>query len=170
MLKDNIHKMLQDLSVKIYKEIIARMDSPIGVNYRAGANTLVGSNLMKSVEVDVSGDDKLVFSIADYYEFICSGWKRSGNFPNTKEQFLSNLLDWIRRKGIHKEGVDDTRLAYIIYLSILRRGIRPRPFINSGYNNGEDPSKILPFLTDYFSTWADDIWEELNKELAKRFD
>ena len=166
MLKDNVHKMLQDLAVKIYKEIIARMDSPIGVNYRANANTLVGSNLMKSVEVDVSGDEQLVFSIADYYEFIVAGWKRSGNFPGTKDKFLANLLDWIRRKGIHAEGMTETRLAY---LSILRRGIRPRPFINSGYNNGEDPSKVLPFLNEFFSTWADGVWEEINKEIEKRF-
>ena len=166
----DLHTALQELAFEVKDEILNRLSSNLGVNNRTGTNTLIGSDLERSIDVKVDGD-KLVFIIADTYEYIVNGWHHSGRFPNTLPQALESIEDWIRRKHIiPNEGHTETSLARAIFWSIWRRGIQPRPFINSGYHNNEDPSKILPFLTDYFSTWADDIWEELNYEIEKRFD
>ena len=80
-------KALAELASNIKKEIIARMGK-YGYNQRAGRNTLVGSDLEKSVDVKVVSDHELVFEIADYYEFIVRGWKRTGNYPGTMRKFI----------------------------------------------------------------------------------
>ena len=71
-------KALSQLAEDIKKEIIARMHK-YGYNTRAGRNTLIGSDLEKSVEVKVVNEKTLAFEIADYYEYIVRGWKRTGN-------------------------------------------------------------------------------------------
>lgn len=167
----DLKKALDELAFEVKDEILNRLSSNLGINERTGENTLIGSDLERSIDVKVDGENKLVFVIADYYEYVVNGWHRSGRFPDTMAQALQSIEEWIRRKHIiPNEGHTETSLAKAIFWSIWRRGIKARPFINSGYNNNEDPSKILPFLNDYFSTWSDDVWEELNKELAKRFD
>ena len=167
----DVHKALQELAFEVKDEILNRLSSNLGVNERTGTNTLIGSDLERSIDVKVDGEDKLVFVIADHYEFIVNGWHHSGRFPNTYSQALESIEDWIRRKHIFPtEGHTETSLARAIFWSIWRRGIKARPFINSGHDNDEDPSKILPFLNDYFSSWADGIFEDINKEIKKRFD
>lgn len=80
-------------------------------------------------------------------------------------QFIKNVTDWVRRKGIQKGRLTENQLVFNIIKKIWEKGIKARPFINSGYNNDEDVSKVLPFLDDYFEKWADDIFEEITKKL-----
>ena len=167
----DVHKALQELAFEVKDEILNRLSSNLGVNERTGTNTLIGSDLERSIDVKVDGEDKLVFVIADHYEFVVNGWYHSGRFPNTYNQALESIEDWIRRKHIFPtEGHTETSLARAIFWSIWRRGIKARPFINSGHNNNEDPSKILPFLNEYFSTWADGIFQDIIKEIDTKFD
>lgn len=167
----DVHKALQELAFEVKDEILNRLSSNLGVNERTGTNTLIGSDLQRSIDVTVGENDKLVFVIADHYEFVVNGWHHSGRFPNTYNRALESIEDWIRRKHIFPtEGHTETSLARAIFWSIWRRGIKARPFINSGYANREDPSKILPFLNEYFSTWADGIFQDIIKEIDTKFD
>ena len=63
---------LQQLAYDIKMEIMRRLHE-YGYNKRAGRNTLVGSDLEKSIEVKVTGENTLAFQIADYYEYIVRG-------------------------------------------------------------------------------------------------
>lgn len=52
--------------------------------------------------------------------------KKSGNF----DSFLDAIREWCARKGI------DPKLAYIIAVSILRKGLKPRPYLIPSYVEG----------------------------------
>ena len=49
------------------------------------------------------------------------------------------------------------------------REIKARPFIESGYLNNEDPSKVLNFLDDFFDEWADEVFKKITEEVDKYF-
>ena len=64
--------------------------------------------------------------------------KASGNF----DEFLDNIRDWCRKKGI------DVKLAYIIAVSILRKGLKPQPYFIPSYLEGvqEYPKQLEKIL------------------------
>lgn len=163
----NIRKALQELADDIKKEILRRMESDKGINTKTGTNTLVGSNLYDSVDVTQTGDDELTFQIADYYTYVVGGWTKSGKGKGTWQDFLQNIEKWMTRKNIVGNAND---IVWAIYhrAKKMHYGIDPRPFINNGYLNN-DPAYILPFLNDFFDKWADDIFNEITKEIDKKF-
>lgn len=167
----DIQQALQELADDVKKEIITRMHSNVGVNPRVGRNTLVGSELEKSVNVTAVSETTIVFEIADYYEYVVSGWRKTGNFPNTKHLFIRNITDWVSRKGIRLGNMTETQIVWYLYKRMLidGRNISPRPFIESGYNNDEDPSKILNFLDEFFDKWADKVFELITQDIDKFF-
>lgn len=167
----DIRNALQELADDVKKEIIRRMHSPIGVNPRVGRNTLIGSELEASVNVTAVSETTIVFEIADYYEYVVSGWRKTGNFPNTAHLFIRNITDWVRRKGVRLGTMTESQIVWYLYKRMLIEGrnIKPRPFIESGYNNDEDPSKILNFLDDFFDTWADKVFELITTDIDKHF-
>jgi HK97 gp10 family phage protein len=59
------------------------------------------------------------------FEQLASQFKgrQSGNF----DTFLDSIRDWCKKKGI------DEKLAYVIAVSILRKGITPQPFLIPAY-------------------------------------
>jgi hypothetical protein len=159
-------KALAELADDIKKEIMARIEK-YGYNPRAGRNTLVGSDLEKSVDVKVVSDNELVFEIADYYEFVVRGWKRTGRYPGTMRKFIENLTQWVRKNGIQSSNRTENQIVWAIVKSIFMRGIEPRPFIN--WDENDDPSVVLPFLDDYFDRWADEVFNKITEELDKYF-
>lgn len=160
----DLRSALQELADQVYSEIIRRLHSDLGVNRRTGTNTLVGSNLERSIEVYPNeSTNGIVFSIADYWEYVALGWRHTGRFTGTKMEFLRNLTDWVRRKNIKFENKTENQTVYLIYRAINRRLIAPRPFIV--YDPNEDPAVILPFLDEFFDNWADKIFEELTNSL-----
>lgn len=163
----DIRKELQGLAESIKKEILRRMESSVGINKRTGTNTLVDSDLYRSVDVKADNDNELVFSILQHWEYVVLGWKHTGRFPGTRDQFLENLRDWVRRKGIRFGNMTQTQIVYAIYRNINMEGISARPFIT--YDPNEDPAAILPFLDDFFTKWADEVFEEITKEIDKKF-
>ena len=163
----DLRNALQELGDKIKQEILRRMESPIGINPRTGTNTLVDSDLYKSVEVTAIDDTTLVFSILQHWEYVALGWRSTGRFPNTMDLFVRNIIDWIRRKGIPHPNKTENSFAWAIVKSIIRRGIEPRPFIN--YDPEERPDVILPFLDRFFERWADNVYNEICKELDNYF-
>ena len=165
----DIREALQELARMVKNEIILRLHSSVGINPRTGTNTLIGSELERSIDVMVVDDSSIEFQIADYYEYVVRGWKRTGRYPGTAHLFISNILDWIRRKNIRIGNLSQNQIAWILYRKMLIEGrdIAPRPFIN--YDDGDDVSKILPFLDDFFSKWADSVFEMIMEEIDKFF-
>ena len=143
---------LKQLAEDVKKEILRRMEQ-YGMNPRAGRNTLVGSDLEKSVSVEPTDKDTIVFQIADYFEYVVRGWKRTGNYPGTMRLFIDNITKWVRKNGIAFEGRTENQTVWAIVKSIWMRG----------------PAIIIPFLDDYFDKWSDLVWNQIIEELDKFF-
>ena len=62
--------------------------------------------------------------------------KKGGKFKD----FVDALTLWVKRKGIG-DGKNDKGLAYVIARSILRKGMRPQPFLIPSYES-EKPKLI----------------------------
>lgn len=165
----DLKKALQELAVEIKDEIIRRLHSEKGISPRTGTNTLVGSNLEKSIDVQALRENTIVFKIADYYQYIVTGWQRTGRYPNTVHLYLENILDWVRRKHITLGNMSQNQIVWYLYRRMIVDGrqIAARPFIE--YDPEGDASKILPFLNDFFDNWADKVFKEITKELDKYF-
>lgn len=165
----DLQQALQQLANEVKEEIIRRLHSNIGINPRTGTNTLVGSNLEKSIDVTAKNDDAIVFQIADYYQYIVTGWRRTGRFPNTAHLFIRNITEWVRRKGVRLGNMSQNQIVWYLYKRMILEGrqIAPRPFIN--YDPEGDVSKILPFLDDFFERWADNIFNKITEDLDKYF-
>ena len=164
-----LKKALQELAEDIKEEIIRRLNSEKGVNPRTGTNTLAGSNLEKSIDVQALRENTIVFTIADYYQYIVTGWQRTGRYPNTVHLYLENILDWVRRKHITLGNMSQNQIVWYLYRRMIIDGrqIAARPFIE--YDPEGDASKILPFLDEFFDNWADKVFNEITKELDKYF-
>lgn len=165
----DLRNALQELAKEIKDEIIRRLHSDVGINPRTGTNTLVGSNLESSIEVKATGDNEIVFKIADYYQYVVTGWKRTGRYPGTAHLFVANVLDWVKRKGVRLGNMSQNQVVWYLYKRMLIDGrqIAARPFIE--YDPDGDASKILPFLDEFFDNWADKVFKEITKELDKYF-
>ena len=157
---------LNQLAQDIKKEIIDRMRR-YGMNRRAGKNTLIGSDLEKSVEVKVVSGNEIVFQIADYFEYVVRGWRRTGNYPGTMRLFVENITQWVRKNGISFGNKTENQVVWAIIKSIWMRGIEARPFLH--WDDSEDPAIIIPFLDDYFDKWSDLVWNQIIEELDKYF-
>ena len=59
------------------------------------------------------------------FEQLASGFK--GKKAGTFKDMVQALTLWVRRKGIG--GGKDKSVAYAIAISILRKGMRPQPFL-----------------------------------------
>lgn len=157
---------IQQLANDVKEEVLRRINQ-YGLNRRAGKNTLKGSDLEKSINVKITDDNAFVFQIADYFEYVVRGWKRTGRYPGTMNQFVENLTKWVRKKGIRFGNKTENQVVWAILKSIWMRGIEPRPFL--GWDDSEDPAIIIPFLDDYFDKWSDLVWNQINEELDKYF-
>jgi len=92
------------------------------------------SDLLYSINVGLDygayiefGTGKNVFVPAELSD-VASKFKsgRGGSF----EEGLQSIKDWCRAKGI------DEKNAYVIFMSVLRKGITPRPFLYPAFMNG----------------------------------
>lgn len=163
----DLHAELQELAKMVKSEIIARLHSPIGINPRTGTNTLVGSNLEKSISVEAT-EDGIVFQIANYYEYIVHGFKRTGRFPGTFSKFIKNITKWVREKNIRLGKMTQNQIVFYLAKKMIIDGreIAPRPFIN--YDDS-DMSIVLPFLDEFFDRWADMLFERITEDLDNFF-
>ena len=161
---------LKELAERVKNEIIRRLHSPLGINKLVGRNTLVGSDLEKSIDVKQVDDETIVFQIADYYEYVVmgrkAGWK---NRPPKPPHIIPSITKWVRKKGIRFNGMTETQTIWAVLEALEVRAIAARPFINSGQLNDEDPSKILGFLDAYFNAWADEVYKLITDKIDKYF-
>lgn len=165
MLNESVHKALIELAEEVEKILSERIER-YGVNPKVSANTLKGSNLEKSIKV-IPQEDGIALQIADYWEFVSRGWKRTHNYSGTFSLMIRNLLDWIRRKGIRQNGVTENQLAWAIAMNIFNNGLAARPFMV--YDDGGDLEVMIPELKEYMRQWLDKLFEVIISGLDKYF-
>lgn len=166
----DIKAALTQLANDIKKEILRRMSSNVGVNGRTGRNTLVGSDLYYSVDVYPKSDTTIVFQIADYYEYVVKGWKRTHQGKGSFQEYLINIRNWIRKKNIRWGNLTENQMVWVLAKRMFGEEnytIAARPFINYGPDG--DVSKILPFLDDFFDKWADWMFDKITEDIDKYF-
>lgn len=159
-------KALQELAAMIKSEIMNRVWEE-GVNPKTGTNTLISSDLIQTMKVEAVSENEIVFQIADYWEYVVLGWRRTHRFEGTFTQFINNILKWMQKKNVHSPNIKDNNLAWAIAINIMNGGLMPRPFIN--YDKDGDPAKILPFLDKMVDEWLDIVLNKITEELDKYF-
>ena len=137
-----------------------------GTNPKTGQNTLEGSELQKSVQVTVT-EDGIALQIADYWEFVARGWKRTGNYPGTMRLFVRNIDEWVRRKGIRVGNLKQSQIVWAIIKNIWDKGLRERPFMI--YEEDGDLTKMLPELEKYMDTWFEHLYDAIMADIDNYF-
>jgi len=95
----------------------------------------VGSSASYAPYVEFGTGGKV--SIPAGFEELASGFK--GKKAGTFKDMVEALTLWVRRKGIG--GGKDKSVAYAIAISILKKGMRPQPFLIPSFET-EKPKMI----------------------------
>jgi HK97 gp10 family phage protein len=95
----------------------------------------IGSNASYAPYVEFGTGGKV--SIPAGFEQLASGFK--GKKAGTFKDMVQALTLWVRRKGIG--GGNDKSIAYAIAISILKKGMRPQPFLIPSFET-EKPKMI----------------------------
>ena len=161
----DLQKAFKELAEEV-KMIIKYRIVHYGVNPKTGTNTLQGSELEKSIEIKPTADG-ISLQIADYWEFVALGWRRTHRFEGTMNQFVRNIDDWVRRKGIRLGNMTQSQLVFVIIRNIMNNGLRERPFMV--YDPDGDLSKMIPELENIMDDWFENLWIELTKDLDNYF-
>ena len=161
----DIQKALKELCDEI-KMILKYRIVHYGVNPKTGTNTLQGSNLEKSIEVKPTADG-IALQIADYWEYVALGWHRSHRFEGTMNQFVKNIDDWIRRKGIRLGNMTQSQIVWVIIRNIMNNGLRERPFMV--YDEEGDLSKMIPELENIMDDWFENLFALITEDLDNYF-
>jgi HK97 gp10 family phage protein len=151
---------LQSFDKKVQEDVKNEVNAS-ALNIQSGAKRLAPVNmgqLRNSIYLKEKNVDKgFVFTIgasasyAPYIEFgtggkvsipagfeeLASGFK--GKKAGTFKDMVEALTLWVRRKGIG--GGKDKSVAYAIAISILKKGIRPQPFLIPAFET-EKPKMI----------------------------
>lgn len=161
----DVRTAFQELAL-VVKRLINDRISKYGINPKTGTNTLQGSELEKSIQVNVV-EDGIALQIADYWEFVSRGWERTGRYPGTMSRFIKNVDDWVRRKGIRFGNMSQSSIVYIIIRNIIENGLKARPFMI--YDESEDLTKMIPELNDYIDKWFDSLFDAIMEDIDKYF-
>lgn len=161
----SVEEALRELATAV-KRIVNYRIKKYGINPKTGSNTLEGSNLQQSLEV-YPIENGIELQIAQQWEYVALGWHRTGRFPGTMSQFVKNIDDWVRRKGIRIGNLKQSQIVWCIIKSIWMRGIEPRPFMI--YDEEGDLTNMLPEVDAYIDTWFNHLFEAIMEETNKYF-
>lgn len=161
----DLQKAFKELAEEV-KMILKYRIVHYGVNPKTGTNTLQGSELEASIEIKPT-ENGVSLQIADYWEFVALGWRRTHRFEGTMNQFVRNIDDWVRRKGISAPNMTQSQLVFVIIRNIMNNGLRERPFLV--YDPEGDLSKMIPELENIMDDWFENLWIELTKDLDNYF-
>ena len=117
-----ISKIVMEFSKDLMTLVRMVMESNVGINKKVGVNTLVGSDIYKTLQVHATNDGDLVYDIIlnDYLTYIESGRRKGAKFPPVEP-----IVRWARSKGIPT----DNSTIFLIRRAISRDGIAPRPIM-----------------------------------------
>ena len=118
----NVSSIIMEFSKDIMALVRMVMESNVGINSKVGVNTLVNSQIYKTLSVRATNDGDLIFDIIlnDYLVFIENGRRKGAKMPPVEP-----IVRWARSKGIPT----DNSTIYLIRRAISRDGIKARPFM-----------------------------------------
>lgn len=160
-----VEAALRQLALDV-KKIINERISRYGINPRTSQNTLENSNLQRTLGVYPT-ENGIEVQIADYWEYIALGWRRTHRFEGTMSLFIRNIDDWVRRKNIRFGNMTQSQIVYAIINNIMKNGIKARPFMV--YDKEGDLEKMIPELNEKIDEWFDTLFEAIIKDLEKYF-
>lgn len=163
--REAVHKALIELAEDVEMIVLKRI-AQYGVNPKTGTNTLQGSELEKSLKI-IPEEDGLTLQIASYWEFVSRGWKRTHNYEGTMSQFVRNVNDWVRKKGISLGKMTQSQMVWVIIKNIMENGLKSRPFLV--YDEEGDLEKMIPELKAYMDKWFNDLFGAITTDLDNYF-
>lgn len=149
-----ISKLVMEFSKDIMDLVRVVMESNLLVNNkpRVRKNTIIGSDIYKTLQVKSTNDGDLIFDIIlnDYLTFIESGRRKGAKFPPVEP-----IVRWARSRGIPT----DNSTIYLIRRAISRDGIAPRPFM----------ATVMEQIDLNMENWYDKLFEEIIKLINEFF-
>lgn len=145
-----IGKIVMEFSKDLMTLVRMVMESNVGINDKVGRNTLVDSNIYKTLSVKATNDGDLIFDIIlnDYLTFIESGRRKGAKFPPVEP-----IVKWARSRGIST----DNSTIFLIRRAISRDGIKPRPF-------------MVHVMEEIDREWDDSLADELFNKIISEID
>lgn len=150
----DINKVIKELANSFLRAYQAALASDIGINNKTNTNTLVGSKLYKQANINYSTSDDIIVNLLlnDYEVYVQNGRKSSKMPP------MQPIIAWAKSKGIPT----DNSTLWAIRKSIAEKGIQPRPFMNTVFN---DMDNIMDSI--YFDKLFINLINELNEYFNK---
>lgn len=141
-----INKLVMEFSKEIMDIVRVVMESNLLDNHKVGRNTIIGSDIYKTLQVKSTNDGDLVFDILlnDYLTYIESGRRKGAKMPPVEP-----IVRWARSRGIPT----DNSTIFLIRRAISRDGIRPRPFM----------ATVMEQIDLDMPNWYDKIFDEITK-------
>lgn len=141
-----ISKIVMEFSKEIMDIVRVVMESNLLDNHKVGRNTIIGSDIYKTLQVKSTNDGDLVFDILlnDYLTYIESGRRKGAKMPPVEP-----IVRWARSRGIPT----DNSTIFLIRRAISRDGIRPRPFM----------ATVMEQIDLDMPNWYDKIFDEITK-------
>lgn len=168
MLNNNVHQAILELCEKVEQILSKRIDQ-YGKN-RMGINTLQGSDLEKSIKV-IPQEDGLALQIADYWQYVALGWRRTHRHKGTFTEYLMHIRDWIRKKNIQWGDMTENEMMWALAKRMFSEEkpykIPARPFMR--YDTEGDLTKMIPQLKQYMEKWIDELFNSIIKDLDNFF-
>ena len=146
-------RVMYEIGKDIAKLVREIMDSNVGMNMKAGKNTLSDSDLYRELSVRSTSDGDLVFDIMlnDYIQYIENGRRKGAKFPP-----IEPIIQWCRKKGLPT----DNSTIFLIRRAISRDGIAARPIM----------ARVFDELDRKWNDgWADHIFNKIMEHIDKFF-
>ena len=149
----NVSSIVMEFSKDIMTLVRMVMESNVGINSKTGSNTLVNSQIYKTLSVRATNDGDLIFDIIlnDYLVYIENGRRKGAKMPPVEP-----IVRWARSKGIPT----DNSTIYLIRRAISRDGIKARPFM----------AHVLEEIDrEWDNNVADELFNKIMEEIDKFF-
>ena len=150
-LKKDVGDEINASALKIENQ--AKKLAPVNLGQLRGSiNTDMINELTYSVEAKASYAPYVEFGTGPQVsvpaDFASYAQQFKGKSGGKFKDMVDALTLWVKRKGVGN-GKNDKGLAYVIALSILRKGMRPQPFLIPAYEM-EKP-KLIKNLNKLFN-------------------
>lgn len=149
----NVSSIVMEFSKDIMTLVRMVMESNVGINSKTGSNTLINSQIYKTLSVRATNDGDLIFDIIlnDYLVYIENGRRKGAKLPPVEP-----IVRWARSKGIPT----DNSTIYLIRRAISRDGIKARPFM----------AHVLEEIDrEWDNNVADELFNKIMEEIDKFF-
>ena len=144
-------RIAREIANEVVAFVHAVMEGETGINMKVNINTLVDSELFKSVQSNADGNIVINLLLNDYIIYVESGRRAGAKMPP-----FEPIYEWAKRKGLPT----DNNTIWAICKAIARDGIAARPVMSTAFQLIDDR---------WDSDWSDRIFNEIIEELERYF-